>query len=190
MLSYLTDLRMSQNIDISELLLPNYQTRRNNSDSGSGIDINALSSMISERIISQLNIPSNLLVNQQCVVPPPLAVTSPVPNRTFAQPLQTNLQSFATIRKKKLPSPKSAEHMWKHWFNGAADERLYQPLKDYNTATLSKGEKSTYNERANVGKEMEKYGSYTEFEVAYAGFTRTYTMIPDEIRRRKKSGLI
>ena len=77
--------------------------------------------------------------------------------------------------------------MWFYWFNGSVEDGINHPLKETNKKTHSKAEKSTFNERANVGREMEKYVLFEEFAVAYDGYTRTFTMLRYDIRKRKQT---
>ena len=53
--------------------------------------------------------------------------------------------------------------------------------------TMFADENKMYSERMTLSKAFEKYANYSMFEIAYSGYTSTYTKILREVRRRELS---
>ncbi|KAH9168422.1 hypothetical protein AeNC1_017922, partial [Aphanomyces euteiches] len=85
---------------------------------------------------------------------------------------QKTIDSYVSI--KMIPSAHSAREAWDQWFTPDAKSGLYCALKDF-TKPMIKNDRKKFSERQTLALAFEKYQDYARFEVAYAGFTSTYS---------------
>jgi hypothetical protein len=89
------------------------------------------------------------------------------------------------VQTSSIPTATCAKEAWDQWFIGDHEKGLFQPIKQF-TKEMIRIDRRKFSERQTLASAFTKYGNYEIFEVAYSGYTNTYSKILGEVRKRKR----